>query len=115
MFPALKDRAKFRPPLTRRNYERSANYLLFFKQNLLPLAVNTGVSGSPLKYLLTRSLEQENSLSSTRSANHEPAPGELYSICERQRQVSPGLNCGQSSLEIESRMRNRAVSFIIAR
>jgi hypothetical protein len=81
----------------------------------LTSVVNTGVSGSPLKYLLTRSLEQENSLSFTRSAGSRYAPGALYSFYERQDKAGLGFNCGQSSLEIESRMRNRDVSSIIAR
>jgi hypothetical protein len=34
----------------------------FLEQNLFTRPVNTGVSGSPLKNLLTRSLDQENLL-----------------------------------------------------
>jgi hypothetical protein len=91
------------------------NYLPFLKQNLQMPAVNQSVSGSPLTNLLTRSLEKENSLLPTRSASKDDAPGELYSTCVWSRVTVMGLNFGQSSLEIESRMRNRAVSSIIAR
>jgi hypothetical protein len=96
--------------------ELTLNFIRLLEQNLFAPAVNTGVSGSPLKFLLTplaRTRKFALLCSKRRLMNMRRESFIL--LASGRGEDASGFYCSQSSLEIESRMRNRDVSSIIAR